>query len=422
MSDRPAEEWRTPEHPSPPPPLPPAAAVRLVVVVRLGATALAFALGAGPTPAAQAARRRPIHDALGGAGPVQGVSANITADRTTCSKAPASRAAAAAGGGGLTSSPLFTGASGRLWVAKDGRVRLELQSRRGDTQVLYDGHTLSLYDAATNTLYRYTPPAGEPAKRLRLRRRAPARPPRSPVAHPDRRSDRRTCSKHADVSGADADRRRRPAGLHGARLAEGKRQPVRRRGALLRRRQRHPAAGRRLLDRPSTSPVIELAATEVSYGPVARLGLRVTPPANAKVEEVKPARRRSTRTHSTPARGGGRTSPSITTHGHGPRRRSPCSKAKAKARRAQSVRANALEGLPKVNINGTSASELRTELGTLLSSSAPACATCSPAPSPPRRSKPSRVASSVRDERAARQGAAGWSSATRTSSPSTTST
>ena len=41
----------------------------------------------------------------------------------------------------LTSSPLFTGGSGRLWAAKDGRFRLELQDHR-DTQILYDGHTL----------------------------------------------------------------------------------------------------------------------------------------------------------------------------------------------------------------------------------------------------------------------------------------
>src|SRR6202030_467820 len=59
----------------------------------------------------------------------------------------------------LSSSPPLSGASGRLWIAKDGRLRLELQAEKGDTQVIYDGHTLELYDASTNTLYRYTPPA-----------------------------------------------------------------------------------------------------------------------------------------------------------------------------------------------------------------------------------------------------------------------
>ncbi len=36
----------------------------------------------------------------------------------------------------------------------------------------------------------------------------------------------------------------------------------------------------------SSAPVIELAATEISYGPVESSTLDFTPPANAKVEEV----------------------------------------------------------------------------------------------------------------------------------------
>ena len=35
-------------------------------------------------------------------------------------------------------------------------MRLELQSEKGDTQIYYDGHTVSIYDASSNTLYRYT--------------------------------------------------------------------------------------------------------------------------------------------------------------------------------------------------------------------------------------------------------------------------
>ena len=70
--------------------------------------------------------------------------------------------------GELTSSPLIAGGSGRLWIAKGGDVRLELQSQQGDTEVVYDGHTLTLYDAATNTVYRYTPPAAK-AGRARAR-------------------------------------------------------------------------------------------------------------------------------------------------------------------------------------------------------------------------------------------------------------
>ena len=52
-----------------------------------------------------------------------------------------------------TGSPLLSGATGRLWVA-GGRVRLELQSDAGDAQITFADGRLSIYDAASNTVYR----------------------------------------------------------------------------------------------------------------------------------------------------------------------------------------------------------------------------------------------------------------------------
>src|ERR1019366_6645671 len=126
----------------------------LVVVIGVSATALALALGSGPQPPAQ-----PVQDALSGAGaePVQGVSANIKLTNRLLEGA--SLASGSEHGGGLTSSPLVPGATGRLGIAKDGPARLELQAEKGDTQVIYDGHTVTIYEAASNTAYRYTPPA-----------------------------------------------------------------------------------------------------------------------------------------------------------------------------------------------------------------------------------------------------------------------
>ena len=133
----------------------------LAIAIGVSATALASALDAGPTPPAKPLAQA-LHDALAGSAgqQVQGLSANIT---LTDHLLEGANLATGGQGGELASNPLITGASGRLWVARDGRVRLELQSQQGDTQVIYDGHTLSLYDAATNTLYRYTPSAHEPA-------------------------------------------------------------------------------------------------------------------------------------------------------------------------------------------------------------------------------------------------------------------
>jgi hypothetical protein len=111
----------------------------------------------------------------------------------------------------------------------------------------------------------------------------------------------------------------------------------------------------------SSAPVIELAATEVSYGPVESSTLDFTPPANAKVEEVTLPTK-----HDSGAPGSSSTGekPHVSTSGKGLGAivllESPV---KAGGKESTS---SELEDLPKVSIDGTSASELPTQLGTLL--------------------------------------------------------
>src|SRR5580700_4669557 len=95
----------------------------LAVVVGVSATALAFAVGSGPQPPAKPLAEA-IHDALAGAGgaQIQGVSASVTL--TDHLLEGASLASGGGQPGELTSNPLITGASGRLWIAKGGDVRL----------------------------------------------------------------------------------------------------------------------------------------------------------------------------------------------------------------------------------------------------------------------------------------------------------
>src|SRR5207248_8379311 len=57
-------------------------------------------------------------------------------------------------GGG---NPLLKGATGRLWATK-GHLRLELQSSNGDAQILVNDHSWWVYDAPSNTVYRGTLP------------------------------------------------------------------------------------------------------------------------------------------------------------------------------------------------------------------------------------------------------------------------
>ena len=96
----------------------------LVLALGISATAIAFAVGTGPTPPAKPLPDA-VHDALA-APPVEGVSANV--QLTNHLLEGASLASGGGGAGQLASSPLLSGASGRLWIAKDGRVRLELQA------------------------------------------------------------------------------------------------------------------------------------------------------------------------------------------------------------------------------------------------------------------------------------------------------
>jgi hypothetical protein len=337
----------------------------VVAVVGIGATALALAVRTGPTPPPKRLADA-VHDALS-APKVSGVSANIQLTNHLI------EGASLASGGGeasqLASSPLLAGASGRLWIGSDGRARLELQSEKGDTQILYDGHNVSMYDASTNTLYRYTPPQGSETQPPGGSTGSGS--PGSTGSGTDHNKIPTVAQieegiahagKHANVSGAKATdvagqaaytvrvSPRENGGLIGG--AEFSWDATN--GAPLR------AA---VYSTTSASPVIELAATEVSYGPVASSTLDFTPPANAKIEEVTLPTKHGSGTPGSSSNNGANP-PHVTTHGKGLAAIALVeSPVKAGGKSSASSQ---LEGLPKVSINGTSATELPTALGTLL--------------------------------------------------------
>ncbi len=352
----------------------------VLVGVGVGATALATALGVGPTPPPKPLADA-VHDALtagAGGNQIQGVSAQIQLTNHLLEGANLASGGGGDGGGGggasqLTSNPLLSGASGRLWISKDGRVRLELQSEKGDTQVYYDGHTLSMYDASSNTVYRYTPPKGEGgadsssaggsgegwpgSSSGSAGSDAPHEVPsvakiEAAISH---------LSKHANVSGAT------PTDIAG-QAAYTVRVSPNESGSLLAGAELswdavHGAPLRAAIySTESASPALELAATSISYGPVEPSVFEFTPPTNAKVEEVvlpKPGEHQGNSQQD-----GQHEHPHITTHGKGP---GAIAVLEGKAKAGESSPASSLpEGLQQVKIDGTTASELPTELGTLL--------------------------------------------------------
>lgn len=56
------------------------------------------------------------------------------------------------------SDPILNGATGRLWLSNDGRLRLELQGDNGDAQVVVNKGSFSIYDPMSKTVYKGTLP------------------------------------------------------------------------------------------------------------------------------------------------------------------------------------------------------------------------------------------------------------------------
>ncbi len=183
--------------------------------------------------------------------------------------------------GTIAGSPLLSGATGRLWLAGDGRFRLELQSDTGDTQITSDGRTLSMYDASKGTIYRLALPA-EKASAADATKAKPSHP----IGIAQIQHALKQLSGSAIVSGAiPGDIAGRPVysvrvspshdgGLLGAvQLAWDAQQGVPLKLAVY--------------SRGNSSPVLALTATDVHYGAISSSDLTVHAPASIKPVNVK---------------------------------------------------------------------------------------------------------------------------------------
>jgi hypothetical protein len=237
------------------------------VVAALACSAAAIALaagGSGPTPPPKPLAQA-VHDALA-APQVEGVTARIAFTNHLVD------AASLQG-----SDPLLTGATGRLWAAGD-RLRLELQAsggNAGDVQVLLAGDRLTIIETGSNTVYRAALPHDGNAGAAPVPSLARVQ---SFLTH---------LAQHATLSGAQpSDVAGRPTYtvrisprhdgglLGGAELAWDAEHGVPLRAAVY-------ASG-------SADPVLELRATDVSFGKVAAGDLSIPEPADARVTDLSP--------------------------------------------------------------------------------------------------------------------------------------
>ena len=229
----------------------------VVAVIAAGTAIAVAAAGSGPVPPARAAGHA-RSTARSPRPQVQGISARISFTNHLIDSPNIQG-----------TDPILTGATGRLWLSNDHRLRLELQSDNGrrPDRGLNNG-SFWVYDPTSNTVYEGTLPA----------------------RHRRRKAQRRPSTKLPSVAQIQTD-------IDRARAA---RRPVRARSrATSPARPRTPSASRpsttaacsapassrgtpltacrcgsRSTPAATARPVLELKATDISYGPVAGVGVR----------------------------------------------------------------------------------------------------------------------------------------------------
>ena len=239
-----------------------------VVAVAVGGAALAVAAsrGSGPTPPSKPLAEA-LHDSLA-APEADGITARI---KFTNHLFPSGSLL----GGNI--SALLSGASGRLWLMKDGRGRLELQSDAGDAQVMWDANTLTVYDASANTVYKLKLPSGPSSQSSSDNGQAPSLT--------EIETFLTKLADQADLSAA------LPTDVGGQPAYSVTISPKHDGGLLGHLELAWDAAHNvplrvGIYAQGSSTPALELAATDVSYGSVAASDVAITPPAGVKTVDL----------------------------------------------------------------------------------------------------------------------------------------
>jgi outer membrane lipoprotein-sorting protein len=237
----------------------------VVGVAAGGALAVAATGGSGQTPAPKPLAQA-IHDALAGQKP-DGVTARIGFTNTLF---PSGSIVGQAG------SALISSATGRLWANQNGG-RLELQSDAGDAQIVWNDKKVTVYDASSNTAYVADLPQGKDSAKGK---------DHSAVPSVDEVTQFITeLGTNWTVSGAE------PTNTGGQESYTVRVSPSHD-GGLLGRAELAFDALRgvplkvAVYAQGASSPVLALEATNVSYGAVPDSDVQVSPPAGARIVDL----------------------------------------------------------------------------------------------------------------------------------------
>jgi outer membrane lipoprotein-sorting protein len=237
------------------------------VVVICGGTALALAASSGGPKPASKPLANAVHDAITAPSP-EGVTARVQFTNHLVDGVDI-----------RGSNPLLSGATGRVWATKDGHFRLELQSTGGggDAQIVSDGKSWWAYDGSSNTVYRGTVPQDRDHGAKHGNWKAPT------TSRIQQEINR--VMQHANISGPV------PGDIAGQPAYTVRIEP-KRNGGLLGALEfawdaNHgiPLRGA-IYARGDSTPVLELKATEISFGPVDMSAFDIRPPAGAHTQNV----------------------------------------------------------------------------------------------------------------------------------------
>jgi outer membrane lipoprotein-sorting protein len=248
----------------------------VVVLAVAGVAVASAALSGGSKPPPQALDKA-VHQALA-APAVQGITARIQFTNHLFDGASLAGNQSAA----------ITGATGRAWLTK-GHIRLELQSSAGDMQIQSDGKTVTAYDASSNTLYRLdlgsktgsSTGTGSATESSSTNEKANGGIPS--LAEIDKALAH--LGQNATVSGAT------PTNVAGQPSYSVRLSP-KHDGGLLGGAQLVWDAARgvplriAVYAQGQSSPVLQLTATDISYGALPASSFAITPPAKAHVVDL----------------------------------------------------------------------------------------------------------------------------------------
>lgn len=253
------------------------ALIGAVVAVAAGGTAIAVAATSGGPVPRQESLARAVHDVLS-APAVTGITADISFTNQLISSSNL----------GEVASPLLTGGTGRLWLSTDHQhLRLEIQGNNGDAQAVVNGQSFWVYDPSSNTVYEGTLPAS-----------ANASTHATAHTHSAQADQHHGVPTLAKIQGF-LNQLAKHAGLSGAIPGDVAGEPTysvrvspRHSGGLL---GAAAIAFDALHGVPlsigvyatgSSSPVLQLTATDISFGSVPASSFAVSPPPGAKVVNV----------------------------------------------------------------------------------------------------------------------------------------